>query len=85
MMTGETDDGVLRMEDFLTLVKASLQLPTVPSSSARLYEDLALDSLAMYELLVAVEEFGGEVSEELWLQAVTLTDCYKAYRAAASK
>lgn len=69
-------------ERFMAYVATALQLPSVPVPTTRLYEDLALDSLAVYELLVAVEELGVEVNEEQWVRASTVGDCYRAYRAA---
>lgn len=67
---------------FLTHVMTTLQLPSTPSMRSRLYEDLALDSLAVYELLVAIEELGVEVNEERWVRCMTVEDCYRTYRTA---
>lgn len=72
----------LAEEQFLTCVMATLQLPSIPSMVTRLYEDLALDSLAVYELLVTIEDLGVEVNEERWVRSATIGDCYQTYRSA---
>jgi acyl carrier protein len=72
-------------EQFANYVMRTLRLPNVPSMETRLYEDLVLDSLAVYELLVAIEELGVEVDEEQWVRAMTIEDCYRTYCSALPK
>jgi acyl carrier protein len=73
---------MLSADAFVTYMVDVLLLPERPSMSSRLLEDLALDSLAVYELLIAVEELGVEVNEEVWVESATVEDCYRSYIAA---
>lgn len=47
--------------------------------AARLAEDLDFDSLAIYELIVLMEELGADVPEALIPSLVTLGDVYDHY------
>jgi acyl carrier protein len=47
-------------EDFVALLRSRITLPADPvGRDARLAEDLGFDSIAMFELLVMLEETGG--------------------------
>lgn len=71
--------GCLSEDEFIAYMVAVLILPFRPSMESRLVEDLALDSVAVYELLIAVEELGVEVSEEMWVESETVEACYRSY------
>lgn len=75
---------VLDPVQFLAYVAAVLQIPAI-SMEVRLYEDLALDSLGIYELLVAVEDLGVELPEAEWVSSATVGDCYRTYRDATAR
>jgi acyl carrier protein len=78
----DRDTAVLTEGQFLSYVSDALELAVALSMETRLFEDLAFDSLDVYELLALVEELGVEVDEEQWAQASTMGDCYRCYRAA---
>lgn len=51
--------------------------------SARLIEDLRMDSLDAVEIVMEIEEeFGLEVSDELAIKCLTVQDCINAVKAA---
>lgn len=74
--------AALTEAQFLRYVSDALELAIPLSMEARLFEDLAFDSLDVYELLTLVEELGIEVDEGRWTQASTMGDCYRCYRTA---
>jgi acyl carrier protein len=72
---------VLSEKEFIDYLRNVLDLEGPVDMGSHLINDLAFDSLTTYELLVAVEEeLGGEVDEAVWVHAVTVGDCYSAYR-----
>jgi acyl carrier protein len=74
--------GALSPTEFIEHVTESLKLPGPIRFDTRLFEDLSLDSLSTYELLLAVEELGVEIDEGQWIAVQTIEDCFKRYREA---
>lgn len=77
--------AVLSEGAFIAFMMDVLLIAERPTMESRLLEDLALDSLAVYELLIAIEELECRVDEEDWVASMTVGDCYRSYRSAMSE
>jgi acyl carrier protein len=66
-------------EEFVSYIAHAIGLTPPVTLDSDLVVDLGFDSLMTYELLVAVEDLGVEVSEDEWLDAVTVRDCFTIY------
>lgn len=68
-------------EWFSELLRAELRLSRLPQMSESLTEDLALDSIQMSELWMAVEDLAGhEVAPEAMTEVRTVSDLYHLVR-----
>lgn len=78
----------LTFERFVEHLQGELATPTTDSDvrawlpSARLIDDLGLDSIARFEMIVVVEELGSFVDPDRLEDVVTLRDLYRLYVAA---
>jgi acyl carrier protein len=63
--------------EFVEYVKDLLDLSTCPTLDTGLFDDIGLDSLSVYELLVAFEDnLGVELDESAWASAETIGDYF---------
>lgn len=73
---------LLSFEAFANLLLVELAIaPTLVSDETRLAEELAFDSVLLFELLLVVEEWIGVMLPEALLgQLLTMGDVYDVYR-----
>jgi acyl carrier protein len=74
----------LTLEQFTAHLARALALdPEAISTDADLRAELGLDSIQLFLLLVAIEDLGVTVPEQLFGQLVTIEDAYHHYRTVA--
>lgn len=71
------NSGTAGFDEFVRLLSAEFEWPPQElTESSRLMEDCGMDSMAMYELLLLLEENGIEVDEESLFGWLTLGDVF---------
>jgi acyl carrier protein len=73
-------EDVLSFDEFVARVSTELNVEThLLESSARWSEDIGVDSLGMYELMIIIETFGADLKEGDLQRMKTVEDAYLAY------
>lgn len=71
---------VLSFDEFRAHVASELQIdPAVLGEQARFHDDLEFDSIQMFLMLIAVEDLGVELPEDLLPHLVTVGDAFHYY------
>jgi acyl carrier protein len=67
--------------DFLDYVRDILDIDDPIALDTNLLDEFNIDSLSVYELMIAFEDdFGVEIDEESWVQARTVGDYFLIHR-----
>lgn len=75
----------LSKNEFCDYIRRSLEITSEVDLETLVFEDLGLDSISVYELLIAVEELGVQIDEMAWTRCNRVGDFYSNYLSASGE